>query len=155
MMNNKIQALHGAINRGQRLLHIDMQSIIIEHLQYFNARCIEGKGEPVWELYNAHLDGTAERSWSRGFTPRSITGYLHGAKISPPYSQVVTADYATCTCKAYEYSKWKTCKHLQAMLLLLYSHPVRWIDDEQIVVLNQYYDKMKKKQQAIYGKQKE
>lgn len=101
-----------------------LMSICIEHFQYFNARCAEGRGDPVWSLYYQHATAESDKGWSRSATNRTITGYIRSKK----YSQMVTPDDCTCTCKAFEYSPYRTCKHIQVLLLLLWQHDITWVN---------------------------
>ena len=98
-------------------LSTDMLPILMEQQTYFMARVLEEKQAPVMELYRDGLKG-----WDRlANSPRCVT-------VTGRYDVMITPRHASCSCKAFKWSRTETqtCKHLQAVLLLLFDSGFRF-----------------------------
>jgi len=99
-------------------LSMDMLPILVEQQTYFVGTVMEGKHGKVMELCKEGLAG-----WDRlANSPRSVT-------VTGRYDVMITPRHASCSCKAYQYSRTRTqtCKHLQAAVLLLLNSGVSYI----------------------------
>ena len=101
-------------------LSTDMLNVMNEHCSYFMARLQGGKAGPVWDLYGGGLD-----HWDKSASPRCITA-------CGDYDVMITPRGATCSCKAYVYSKEdaQTCKHIQAVLMTIWDSGYSFILDK-------------------------
>ena len=106
----EVKAENRRLRDRQARLSMDMLPVLVEQQTYFVAAVMEGKHEKVLELCREGLKG-----WDRlANSPRSVT-------VTGRYDVMITPRHASCSCKAYQYSRTRTqtCKHLQAAVLLL------------------------------------
>ena len=104
-------------SRSPVVLHTDMMSVLNEHSAYFMARHAEGRSAPVFQLHAEGMEG-----WTKGASPRCVSA-------SGPYDVMITPRRATCSCKAFAYSEEgaRTCKHVQALLMVLWDGGFRFV----------------------------